>query len=101
MEDGISKGLAVQESVERLKRIRWALKRLYSVFIAKIASEPVYEFKMAFSLHAHYCGEHIDALERRIRQLDQTERGELAETSLADGLVCTTIYEAVIESWKT
>lgn len=85
MEDAANKGLSVQESVERVKRIRWALKLLHNVFIAKIASVPVYELKTAFSLHAHYCAEHVDALGERIREMRQPPYGlETSPNSMID-----------------
>lgn len=74
-EDAVDRGLTVEESVQRLKRIRWALKRLHQMFIAKIASVPVYELKMAFSLHAHYCAEHVSAIEERIKEMRQPPYG--------------------------
>lgn len=75
MEDAVNKGLTVHESVQRLKRVRWALKRLHQIFIARIAAMPVYELKMAFSLHAHYCAEHIGAIDERIKEMRQPPYG--------------------------
>ncbi|MEI9897407.1 MAG: hypothetical protein WDN28_27015 [Chthoniobacter sp.] len=50
-------GLAVEECVRRLKRFHYAFKRLHEIFLARLTAEPVYELKMAFSLHAHYCAD--------------------------------------------
>ena len=47
-------GLPVEECVRRLKRYHYSLKRLHQVFNNRIPSEPVYELKMTFSLHAYY-----------------------------------------------
>lgn len=75
MEDAISTGLTVTESVTRIKRIHWALKRLHQVFVAHIPATTIYELKMAFSLHAHYCAEHVDALAKRVREMRQPPYG--------------------------
>ena len=48
------------------KRHHWALRRLHGVFIGRLTAEPVYELKMAFSLHAHYCAEHAAAWRKRV-----------------------------------
>jgi hypothetical protein len=69
MEEAATKGLTVEESVGRLKRIHWALRRLHGVLVERIASTPVYELKMAFSLHAYYCAEHAAALAARVREM--------------------------------
>jgi len=57
-------GLSVAESVDRLKR-------LHGIFVAHLASMPIYELKMAFSLHAHYSAEHVLHLAGRIREMQQ------------------------------
>ena len=54
MSEAATIGLTVSESVARQKRIHWSLKRLHSIFVSRITSMPIYELKMAFSLHAHY-----------------------------------------------
>ena len=53
MQEAVTKGITVAECVARLLRIHWSLKRLHAVFVERIAATPVYELKMAFSLHAH------------------------------------------------
>ena len=58
LEEAQRPGLPVEECVRRLKRFHYTLKRLHQVFNNRISSEPVYELKMAFSLHSHYCAEH-------------------------------------------
>ena len=47
MREAAITGLTVTESVERLKRLHWSLKRLHSIWIAQIPSMPIYELKMA------------------------------------------------------
>jgi hypothetical protein len=68
-------GLSVEECVRRLKRYHYALKRLHGIFIARLTAEPVYELKMGFSLHAHYCAEHVTALRRRVGEMREPPLG--------------------------
>jgi len=69
MEEAAAKGLSVEESVSRLKRLHWSLRRLHGILVARIASTPIYELKMAFSLHAYYCADHAAALAARVREM--------------------------------
>jgi hypothetical protein len=75
MQDAMKPGLSVEECVRRLKRHHYALKRLSQIFIARITSEPVYELKSAFSLHAHYCAEHVTQLRQRIGEMREPPLG--------------------------
>ena len=68
-------GLSVEECVRRLKRYHFALKRLHQILTARITSEPIYELKMAFSLHAHYCAEHVAALRKRVGEMREPPLG--------------------------
>lgn len=62
-------GLSVEDCVERLKRYHFALKRLMQIFQARLTAEPIYELKMAFSLHSHYCSEHCTAMRERVAEM--------------------------------
>ncbi len=68
-------GLSVEECVRRLKRYHYAFKRLHEIFIARLTSEPLYELKMAFSLHAHYCAEHTAAIRQRVGEMREPPLG--------------------------
>ena len=68
-------GLSVEECVKRLKRYHYALKRLHEILLARLTAEPVYELKMAFSLHAHYCAEHVTALRQRVGEMREPPLG--------------------------
>ena len=68
-------GLSVAECVRRLKRYHYAFKRLHQIFIARITAEPIYELKMAFSLHAHLCAEHVFALRKRVGEMREPPLG--------------------------
>src|SRR4030095_11931481 len=65
MADPQRPGCPVEECGRRLKRFPDAFKRLHEIFVARITAEPIYELKMAFSLHGHYCAEHVAALPTR------------------------------------
>ncbi len=75
MIDAVAPGLSVEESVRRLKVAHYALKRLHQIFLARLTAEPVYELKMAFSLHAHYCAEHVAALRARVGEMREPPLG--------------------------
>ena len=68
-------GLSVEECVHRLKRYHYVLKRAYQIFNNRIPSEPIYELKMAFSLHSHYCAEHVAALRKRVGEMREPPLG--------------------------
>jgi hypothetical protein len=75
MKEAAATGLPVGESVARQKRIHWSLKRLHGIFVSRITSTAVYELKMAFSLHAHYCAEHVEEFAQRVREMRQPPYG--------------------------
>ncbi len=74
-EEARKPGLSVEESTRRLKRLHYAFRRLHGIFVAHIAAEPIYELKMAFSLHAHYCAEHATALRVRVGEMREPPLG--------------------------
>ena len=73
--DAAKIGFSVDECVRRLKRHHWAMKRLHQAFIERISSEPVYELKMGFSLHSHYCAEHAAAWRKRVGEMREPPLG--------------------------
>lgn len=75
MEQAMRPGLSVEECVSRLKRYHYAFKRLSQIFIARITSEPIYELKSAFSLHGHYCAEHVTELRKRVGEMREPPLG--------------------------
>ncbi|HVK57755.1 MAG TPA: hypothetical protein VM735_03165 [Candidatus Kapabacteria bacterium] len=75
IEDAARPGLSVEECVARLKRYHYGLKRLSQIFIARITAEPIYELKTAFSLHAHYCAEHVTELRKRVGEMREPPLG--------------------------
>src|ERR1700674_2173143 len=75
MSEALVKGLPVKEVISRVKRLHWSLKRLHDIFVSRITAMPIYELKMAFSLHAHYCAEHITELVARVPEMRQPPHG--------------------------
>ena len=69
MEEATKAGLSVEACVARLKRYHYAFKRLHEIFTCRLTAEPIYELKMAFSLHAHYCAEHCSAVRERVAEM--------------------------------
>src|SRR6267378_4405300 len=83
IEHAMKPGLSVEECVRRLKRYHYAFKRLHQIFAARITAEPIYELKMAFSLHAHLCAEHVSALRKRVSEMREPPLGLDAVPHLA------------------
>jgi len=75
LQEAMKPGLSVEECVRRLKRYHYTFKRLHQIFTARITAEPLYELKMAFSLHAHLCAEHASALRRRVAEMREPPLG--------------------------
>src|SRR5512140_969704 len=75
LEQAMQPGLSVEECVRRLKRYHYAFKRLHQIFTARITAEPNYELKMAFSLHAHICAEHVTAFRKRVGEMREPPLG--------------------------
>ena len=68
-------GLSVEASVQRLKAAHYAWKRLHHIFLARLTAEPIYELKMAFSLHAHYCAEQVTTWRARVGEMREPPLG--------------------------
>ena len=68
-------GLAVEGCVKRLKRFHYFFWRLHQVFIAHIASEPIYELKMAFSQHAFLAAENDTTFRARVGEMREPPLG--------------------------
>lgn len=68
-------GFSVDECVLRLKRFHYAFWRLHQICVAHIPAEPVYELKMAFSLHAHLAAENDANFRSRIGEMREPPLG--------------------------
>jgi hypothetical protein len=75
LNEAMRTGLSVEDCVSRLKRYHYTLKRLHEILTARITSEPIYELKMAFSLHAHICAEHVSSLRERVGEMREPPLG--------------------------
>src|ERR1041384_2582532 len=75
LEEASKPGLSVEQCVTRLKRYHYVFKRLHQIFVARLTAEPIYELKMAFSLHAHLCAEHVAALRSRVSEMREPPLG--------------------------
>src|SRR5262245_46500930 len=62
-------GYSVDDNVRRLLRFHWVERRLMSIMISHITSEPVWEVKCALALHQWQCAEHVEALRARIGEM--------------------------------
>ena len=75
LEEAMKVGFSIDDCVARLKRHHWAFRRLHEIFIKRLTAEPIYELKMAFSLHAHYCAEHAAAWRARVGEMREPPLG--------------------------
>src|SRR5437773_10935999 len=75
MAEAMRPGLSVEQCVTRLKRYHYTFKRLHQIFTARITAEPIYELKMAFSLHAHLCAEQVTAFRKRVGEMREPPLG--------------------------
>ncbi len=66
---------SVEQSVARLKRLHYVLKRLYETLTAHITAEPIYELKMSFSYHAYLCSEQVTLIRKRVSEMREPPLG--------------------------
>lgn len=74
-EEAAKPGLAVAVCVSRLKRFHYSLWRIHQICIAHIAEEPIYELKMAFSLHGHLAAEMDTLFRSRVGEMREPPLG--------------------------
>lgn len=68
-------GLSVEQSVRRLKRHHYVLRRIHGILTARITAEPIYELKMAWSHQAWLCAEQVSALRTRVGEMREPPLG--------------------------
>ncbi len=68
-EEAARPGLTVDETVARLKRYNYVLRRLQEIGAAHLPSAPEWEVKCAFSLHMWLDSEHASAIRARIAEM--------------------------------
>ncbi len=66
---------SLDESVRRLLRLHYCLKRLHETLIAHLASEPIYELKTLYSHHAYLFAEQVTLVRRRVSEMRQPPLG--------------------------
>ena len=75
LEEATRPGLGIDDCVRRLKRYHYTFNRLHEIMVKRLTAEPIYELKMAFSLHAYICAEHVAALRTRVAEMRQPPLG--------------------------
>jgi hypothetical protein len=66
---------SLEESVQRLKRLHYVLKRLHETMTARITGEPIYELKTLLSHHAYLCAEQVSLIRRRVGEMREPPLG--------------------------
>lgn len=74
-EEAAKPGLSVEGCVRRIKRFHYSLWRIHQICIAHIAEEPIYELKMAFSMHAHLAAELDTQFRTRVGEMREPPLG--------------------------
>ena len=74
-EEASRTSLSIEGAVDWLKRLHYVFRRLHQVFTSHITAEPIYELKTAFSLHAHLCAEHAQAIRGRVSEMREPPLG--------------------------
>lgn len=75
MSRAVKSNWSLDQSVERLKRLHYVLKRLHETLTARITAEPIYELKMAFSHHAYLCAEQVTLIRKRVGEMREPPLG--------------------------
>ncbi len=75
MDRAIQSDWSLDESVTRLKRLHYVLRRLHETLTARITAEPIYELKTAFSHHAYICAEQVTLIRRRVGEMREPPLG--------------------------
>ncbi|MCF3650570.1 hypothetical protein [Synoicihabitans lomoniglobus] len=99
--DAMRIGLSIDDCVGRLKRHHWAFRRLHQIFVDRLTAEPVYELKMGFSLHAHYCAEHAAVWRKRVAEMREPPLGldvvpDAALDAFFDEILCAPDTETLL-----
>lgn len=66
---------SVDESVRRLKRIHYVVRRICEAMCERIPGEPIYELKMGLSHHTYLCSEQVTAIRRRVSEMREPPLG--------------------------
>jgi hypothetical protein len=101
MQRAVESDWSLDQSVERLKRLHYVLRRLHETLTARITAEPIYELKAAFSHHAYLCAEQVTLLRRRVGEMREPPLGldkipHPALERLMDEVVCAPSTEELL-----
>ena len=93
MQRAVDGGWCLDESVRRLKRLHYVLRRLHETLTARITAEPIYELKTLLSHHAYLCAEQVALIRRRVGEMREPPLGldkvpDASLERLMDELVC-------------
>ncbi|MEO1525120.1 MAG: hypothetical protein AAFX06_06770 [Planctomycetota bacterium] len=66
---------SLDESVNRLKRLHYVLRRMHEVLTSRITAEPIYELKTGYSYHAYLIAEQVDLIRRRVAEMREPPLG--------------------------
>ena len=75
LERAVQADWSLEESVSRLKRLHYLLRRLHEAFTSRITAEPIYELKTAYSFHAYLCAEQVSLIRRRVAEMREPPLG--------------------------
>ncbi|QDT08414.1 hypothetical protein [Planctomycetes bacterium K23_9] len=75
MNTAVDSDWSLDESVSRLKRLHFCLKRLHEAFVSRVTAEPIYELKTLFSHHAYLCAEQVTLLRSRVGEMREPPLG--------------------------
>lgn len=75
MKRAVKSQWSLNESVTRLKRIHYVLRRVHETFIARIPGEPIYELKTLYSHHAYLCAEQVTLIRNRVGEMREPPLG--------------------------
>jgi len=75
MPRAIKSDWSLDESVTRLKRIHYVLRRLHETMLARIPGEPIYELKTLYSHHAYLCAEQVTSIRSRVSEMREPPLG--------------------------
>jgi hypothetical protein len=75
MQRAVESDWSLDESVSRLKRLHYVLKRMHEILLSRIPSEPIYELKTAYSHHAYLFAEQVSLIRRRVSEMREPPLG--------------------------
>lgn len=101
MQRAVESDWSLDESVDRLKRLHYVLRRLHEILTARITAEPIYELKTAFSYHAYLCAEQVTLIRRRVGEMREPPLGldkipDPALQRLMDEVLCAPDSETLL-----